>query len=99
MRSYTNLKHCNVEILVGAHACLSVNHLHLPAYFLRKLAAKFVDFYYVVTAIDPVAFCLVFLLERKIHDIFYVSQLKSSVGFIGRNLSNSILPYLPSSLG
>ena len=73
MRQYKNKKGYNIEILVDAHAWLSIDYLNLPTNLLWKLSAKFVGPYLVVAVIGPIAFHLEVPPEWKLNDIFYVS--------------------------
>ena len=58
IHQYINLKHYTVKILVTVHAWLLTEHFFLPANFLLKLAAKFIDLCPNVATIGPAIFFL-----------------------------------------
>ena len=89
MRQYANQKHCDFEILAGAHAWLSIDQFHLIAYLSWNLPAKFVVPYPIIAAINPVAFRLHLQLKWKLHAVFPLNQLKPTVDFTGGTLFNA----------
>ncbi len=68
------------DITVGSLVWVRTQHLALPARLTRKLAAKFIGPFQVLSQVNQVAF-RVDLPEKfnKLHNVFHVSQLKLHV--------------------
>ncbi len=83
MQRMANRARRDLEFAVGDMAWLSTRNLPLRA-GTRKLAALFVGPFKAISVVSPVAFKLALPSEWRIHDVFYVSQLKTVHGQIDK---------------
>ena len=58
MAKHANRRRRPADVVIGGYAFLSTEHLKLAPGLLRKLAAKFVEPFWVVAAVGAMSFCL-----------------------------------------
>ena len=58
MAKHANQRHQPADIVVGGYAWLSTEHLKLAPGLSQKLAAKFVEPFWVTDVVSAVSFCI-----------------------------------------